>query len=213
MKKIRKLTALVLAAVLLLALTGCELGSDKVEALAGRWELTMRDSQEQAEELMEQVDFYPEEMEICKDIPLTSVKVVEFDTEKNYAYSFDPVQTRRCVRDFYSACFEMLYANREKLNEAYEADLTGLTQEEFYLMYAQMYEQTDLDALLDLFADGAYVYEDMERYEVGTFRLLGDQILCTEEGSDREESMSYKLTGDELELEYSDGSETYHRAK
>ncbi len=213
MKKIQKLAALALAAVLVLALAGCELDSGKVEALAGRWELTMRDSQDQAVELMELVDFYPEEVELCKDIPLTSVKVVEFDTDKNYAFSFDQAQTRACVRAFYEECFAVLYANRASLDASYEPDLTAMTQEEFYLMYAQMYDQTSMEALLDLFADGAYVYEDMERYEVGTFRILGDQLLCTMEGSDQEESMGYRLTGDELVLEYSDGEETYTRAK
>ncbi len=211
MKKVQKLLALVLAMALLAGLSGCELGNGKMEALVGRWEFTMTDSQEQAVQLLELSDFYPEEISICKGVALKSVKVVEFSADGTYAFSFDVEKTKACVRAFYAECFQLLYAQRDSLSASYETDFSAMSQEEFFQMYAQMYEQQSMDALLDLLAENAYAYEELVRYETGTFRVLGKQIRCNAEGGDEAETMGYALDGDQLTLEYIDGEEVYQR--
>lgn len=213
MKKIKTLVCLLLLAALAVGFAGCETGSSKLKKLTGTWEYKMRENQDTVEILLENVDFCDEEIRLCEDVKLYSAKVLELTQDKRYSFSYDVDKTKECVRGFYRECFQVLYENRATLNEVYDYDFSQATEEEFLQIYAEMYQVDNFDGLLEVFTQEAYEYDNFEDWETGTFRLLGDTILVTMDGEDEEKSMGFEMEGDELTLEYVDGTEVYTRAE
>lgn len=218
MKKISKLILLVLAAAMLVGMiSGCETMESKmqakIEALAGKWTLVEQESEEQAQILLENIDAYEEEIALADLSSLSYVRLVEFDTEKNYRFAFDVEGTKACVRAFYAGYFEALYAGRASLNDAYGMEFDTMTEEEFQQFFAEVYGYDEFEPMLDYFAEVAYDYDSLgEDLETGTFTIVGDDIMCTITGETEAESLGYTLEGDVLTLTYADAVEVYSRS-
>lgn len=214
MKIFRKLMLLVLAVAMLACMTaGCESTQDKIDALAGSWTMVTDDTESQALILLENIDFYEEEIALVDMTALDYVKRVEFTTGMTYRFVVDADGTKTCVREFFEGVFNSLYENRAALNEVYGMEFDPMTREQFEQFYADLYEYADFTAMLDEFAGNAYDYEAFdEPLETGTYTIVGDQIMCTMTGDSRAESLGYGISGDRLTLTYSNDVEVYTKA-
>lgn len=213
MRKFKNLLILALAVVMAFGLfTGCESMEDKIAALSGTWSMTVADSEEQAQSLLENIDLYEEEIALIDLTSLEYVRQVTFDTEKNYSFAYNADSTKECVRAFYVSAFDALYENRASLNSVYEVEFDAMTEEEFQQFYAELYAIADFAALIDEFTENAYDYEALaEAWETGTYTIKGDDIMCTITGETQAESLGYSIDGDVLTLTFSDAVQVYYK--
>lgn len=215
MKIMKRLLALSLSLLLAVTFFGCDTTQQKIEALTGVYTATVADTEEQAKMLVENVDFYEEEIALLDMTSLECVKLVEFQADKTYRFSFDVDGTMECVRDFYLRAFENLYEGRTALNAVYSdwgVTFDDMTNDEFQAFYAELYEQTDFEALIDAFVETSYDTDKLgEDTETGTYDIVGNRIMCTIDGETEAEGMLYNLSGDSLKLTYSNAVENYTR--
>lgn len=208
----KKYLSVVLVAVMLLSLlAGCSLlGGISEEDLAGTWVTVKADTQEEAMGLLENIDAYEEEIALADLNCLEYVKNVEFHLDGSYCFRYDVEGTMACVREYYDTYFNALYDGRVTLEDAYGEDFEAMTQAEFRQYFAALYGYTDYIEMLDDFSQIAYDYAALEEpYEIGTYRIDGDNILCTITGQYSEESMGAELEEGVLTLTFSDAVETY----
>ena len=107
-----------------------------------------------------------------------------------------------------------LYAGRDTLVEVYSSqgvDVSTLSEEEFYAFYAALYEEEDLDSLLDVFVENTYDFESIEAFETGTYTITAKKIMLDTEGTENDGTVEYTVEGDKLTLVYNDGTENYTR--
>lgn len=215
MKTIKRILALSLAALLVMGLfAGCESEADKIAVLAGTWTMVGQDSEEEAKELLENIDLYEEEIAMADLTTLTYKQNVVFTAEKTYHFVYDVEGTIACVREFFVETFAALYEGRATLNEVYGQEFDQMTEAEFQQFYADLYSAENFETLMDQMAEGAYNYEKMaEPWETGTYSIKGDDIMCTITGETQAEALGYSIENDELTLTYSDAVEVYTRAK
>lgn len=215
MKKYTKILSLA-AAILMIAVLfcGCESEEKKVASLAGTWYLTVSDSEATAQALLENVDFYPEEI-ACVDLTtLKSVKTVKFTEEKTYSFASDVDGTRTCTRAFFEAAFDAMYENRASLGQLYDVDFEPASKAEFRQFYADLYNTGDYAGLLDALADNSYDFEELAKpWEEGTYSIKGNIIAMTIVGESAADTLKYSIENDTLTLTYADGSEVYSRSK
>lgn len=202
------LTAVMLAGLL----SGCAFGTS-LEDIAGTWERTVDDTEEQALVLLENIDFYPEEI-ACADLTsLDYIHTVEFTTDGVYRFCVEAEGTRFCVKEFFRGVFEALYENRAGLGAAYGTDFTPMTMEEFCLFYAELYGCGDYEELLELLAENAYDYTTFDTpLEQGTCRMSGGMLYCIIDGETLEESMGFELEENSLTLKFADTAMVFYRA-
>lgn len=214
MKTIKRILALSLAALLVMGLfAGCESEADKIAVLAGTWTMVGQDSEEEAKELLENIDLYEEEIAMADLTTLTYKQNVVFTAEKTYHFVYDVEGTIACVREFFVETFAALYEGRATLNEIYGQEFDQMTEAEFQQFYADLYSAENFETLMDQMAEGAYNYEKMaEPWETGTYSIKGDDIMCTITGETQAEALGYSIENDELTLTYSDAVEVYTRA-
>lgn len=214
MKTIKRILALSLAALLVMGLfAGCESEADKIAVLAGTWTMVGQDSEEEAKELLENIDLYEEEIALADLTTLTYKQNVVFTAEKTYHFVYDVEGTIACVREFFVETFAALYEGRATLNEVYGQEFDQMTEAEFQQFYADLYSAENFETLMDQMAEGAYNYEKMaEPWETGTYSIKGDDIMCTITGETQAEALGYSIENDELTLTYSDAVEVYTRA-
>ena len=211
MKKTRNFVAMMLVCVMMAALlSGCGMS---LEDIAGTWERTVDDTEEQALILLENVDFYEEEI-ACVDLTsLDYIHTVEFTADGTYTFGCDIEGTKLCVAEFYRGAFDALYENRTTLNDVYGETFDAMTMEEFMLFYAGLYNCATADELINLFVENAYDYTALaEPFETGTCRVSGDKIYCIITGDSIEESITFGLKDDVLTLTYANGVQVFYRA-
>ena len=215
MKTIKRILALSLAALLVMGLfAGCESEADKIAVLAGTWTMVGQDSEEEAKELLENIDLYEEEIAMADLTTLTYKQNVVFTAEKTYHFVYDVEGTIACVREFFVETFAALYEGRATLNEVYGQEFDQMTEAEFQQFYADLYSAENFETLMDQMAEGAYNYEKMaEPWETGTYSIKGDDIMCTITGETQAEALGYSIDNEELTLTYSDAVVVYTRAK
>ena len=207
----------ILAFVLVIALTaclfaGCESEAEKIEKLAGTWSMLADDTSDEARDLLENSDFYEEEIALADLNCLQYAQKVTFNIDKTYSFAYDVDGTKDCVREFYLNAFEAMYEGRATLSSVYEEDFESMTEEEFQQFYADLYVTDDFDALIDKLTENAYTYDAMEEpWETGTYSIKGSKILCTTTGESQAESLGYEIDGNQLTLTYIDGVEVYTR--
>ena len=205
MKTIKRILALSLAALLVMGLfAGCESEADKIAVLAGTWTMVGQDSEEEAKELLENIDLYEEEIAMADLTTLTYKQNVVFTAEKTYHFVYDVEGTIACVREFFVETFAALYEGRATLNEVYGQEFDQMTEAEFQQFYADLYSAENFETLMDQMA---------EPWETGTYSIKGDDIMCTITGETQAEALGYSIENDELTLTYSDAVEVYTRAK
>ena len=181
MKKTVNILSLFLVIVMIAGVfAGCESQAEKLEKLAGTWIMTTDDTEEQAQVLLEGLDLYEEEIALVDLTALDYVKVVEFGVDKTYRFSCDPDGTKACVHTFLEGVFDTLYENRTALNDVYDVEFDEISKTDFLQFYADLYQQTDFDALIDHMVSNAYNYDSFaDGTEVGTFTISRGRIMCT----------------------------------
>lgn len=210
MKTMKITLALVLIAALL---CGCGAGM-KMSDLAGDWTMTAVSDAEEAGYLMDMIELYEEERAAVGDIPLEYVAGARFDEEGNYSFYYDVEANKECVRTFYVAVVDALYENRSQLADVYGSEVNDMTQEEFRAFYGLAYGFANYDIMITRFVENAYDYAVLEEpLETGTFKIVGNSLLCTITGETEAESLGCELSGDSLKLIYADAEEVYTRVK
>lgn len=186
--------------------------NDKIDQLAGVY-TTLEDNTDGVQDLLSLIDLSQEELALTGGVELKLVKLVEFNQNRDYRFSYDAEQSKQQVRAMYADALDAIYQGRATLTALYGDEITTVTQEEFQQLYAELYSLTSYDELLDAFADNAFDYDALsEDYETGTYTVEGKKIMCTITGESEAEYLEYKLDGDTLTLTYSDMVETYTRA-
>lgn len=185
--------------------------NDKIDQLAGVY-TTLEDNTDGVQDLLSLIDLSQEELALTGGVELKIVKLVEFNQNRDYRFSYDAEQSKQQVRAMYADALDAIYQGRATLTALYGDEITTVTQEEFQQLYAELYSLNSYDELLDAFADNAFDYDALsEDDETGTYTIEGKKILCTITGESKAEYLEYKLDGDTLTLTYSDMVETYTR--
>ena len=208
----KKICALICALLMLASLAGCSLPGMSMEDLCGNWEsLTYFDAQD-TQEILEGLDFYPEEIALADLNGLCIVATVEFKTDKQYNYGYDVDATRAMAEQYFSDFLDTLYENREDLVEAYGETILTMSKDAFLTAYAELFGMTSGQELIEVLAENALDYEALaESTEFGTFRLSLNDIYMKEAGASTEEYVTFKIENDTLTLIYQDGEEVYTR--
>lgn len=209
MKKITRLFAIFIVAALALSLCAC-VREKEDDRLIGTWSLITTDNSAQAEKLLSHSDLYEEEIAVVNKDRLCIVKTVQFSSDKTYRFGYDVEGTKACVRKFYSDVFADLYENRASLNGLYEADISGLSQEDFYLFYAKLYGKDSFAALIEMFTDNSYDYTALaQNTETGTYKIVGEKLLTEKAGETTPGAFTYDVDETTLQLHYTNATETY----
>lgn len=205
---------LILVLTLVMAmLCGCG-GGISAEDLAGEWTMTVTSLEEDVIYLMDSMDLYEEERAFVDMGSMNDVLTATFGADGSYSFVYDVEANKACVRAFYEGIITALYDNRAELVELYGEEVVDMTREAFDQFYAEAYGMTDMATLMDELVEYAYDYEALaEPIEVGTFTIVGSNLMCTIEGESEVGSIGFKLDGDTLTLTYSDGEEVYTRVK
>ena len=188
----------------------------KIDELSGTWQTT-RSSEIQWFDVLEQFDFYEEEIQIIKDSKPSYISVlggkfgysvkyselIIFTQDRTYTFKLSETGTKELVQSELTDIFQTLYDNKEKLSTLYDIDFTDLTQDEFNNFYALIYDYASFDEMIENFASNltkalANGYE----FEEGTYKIKGDKIMCIESGKGREEAIGYTIDGDVLNLQF-----------
>lgn len=203
----KKILALVLAAVMMLTLCAC---SDPAEKLYGTWEMVSYVGEDTTVTTLENFDFYPEEIALLEDPNFGIITFVEFREDGTYRFSYNLEKTKEHIHGFYVDFIGTLYENRALLVESYGDEIVTMSEAEFNQFYAELFGMTDYESLITAFVDETLDYDVLSGdYERGTYSVVLDKIMCTIEGETEAESMAYELEGDVLTLTYVDGEEVY----
>lgn len=203
----KRMLALLLATLLVLSLTACDL--DFKGKIVGSWTCRIEDTEENRNALMETIELYEEEIALV-NTPLYTEKTLTFNEDGTYTFSEEAEGVKKYVRTFYKDLFEDLYQGRDTIATLYEgADLSQLTEEEFYQFYAELYTYETFDKLLDALSESVYDYDSFEPYETGTFTVGSDKIVFDADGDEGDGSVEYSVSDDTLTIEYSDSTERY----
>lgn len=205
-------TLLLLTALTFCLLTGCETEEDKIQKLSGTWYMTVSDSSDEATALLQSMSFYEEEIAFVDLDSLSYVQYVTLRPDKTYSFGYDIAGTKAQIRSFFTGAFDALYENRAELSALYDTDFKSMDPEQFRAYYADLYVENDFNALLNLFVEEAYAYDEMEApWETGTYSIRDSRILCTVTGNTQQEYLDYSIENGTLTLTYLDGTEVYTR--
>lgn len=205
MKHVKRIAALILAAVMASCfLTGCLI--DPKEKLEGTWKTTVVADEEFKELLLQNFDLYEEEISLAKDVPLKYVKLLTFYSS-DYRFSYDKSETIALLREYFHGMMDAMYEGRTALNDVYGTDFGAMTESEFQQFYAELYEASDYNALVEVFAtDMINMDEDVES---GSYYIKSKKIYFKMAEDTEYEYCDYTVKGDTLTLNYSDDVEVY----
>ena len=214
----KKIVAVLCLMTCLALLCGCKANAKREQlvhdTLRGSWVTQISCDESTRKDLLKRIDLYAEERALVSADGPEFVKVAVF-ADGEYQFRLDIQETKANVRAFYSAVLDDLYENRSQLDELYEGDLTAMDREEFRSYYGRLYGYTDVEAMLDAFAEGAFDYEGSAELESGTYTVTAeDRILCTAlTGEASSGTLAFSYENDSLTLGFSDGEEIYSRLK
>ena len=199
--------------LLLLCAVGC--GSDEEEQmayLAGTWTMELPPTEDEGRYLLELMDLMEEEMVLIDVEAPRYAQKVEFRQDGTYEFWYDGENAQALVEQFYRQVFADLYENRVDLDGVYGQHFEGITEEQFYQLYADMYGIENFQILVQAMAANAYNYSQLKLpWETGTYYLQEGMIFCLVEGTTQEVSIGYEILEDTLTLTYIDGTEEYQR--
>lgn len=205
----KKLVAILLAALMLLSLAGCDM--DYAGKLTGTWQVRLEDDDEVRDLVMEFIELYEEEIAVV-DSALYTSKSITFGEDGSYTIAEDPELVEEYTAEFYKNVFTDLYEGRAglaDLTEDYGVDLTQLSEEEFYAFYAGLYEYESIDELAEAAAKELVSNYDFSGVEEGTFTASALFIEFDATEDEMDGKTKYSISGDELTIHYSDGTEVY----
>lgn len=204
----KKLLCAVLALMLMLSLAACD--EVYIEKIEGSWSIQVLESDEQKQVLMDNIEMYEEEIALV-DTALYTTKTVTFNADKTYSFAENAEDVKQGVEDFYRGLFDDLYEGRDSLYACYEVDMSSFTQEQFRQFYADLYAAEDYEAMIQLFTDNAYNYDELGIYETGTYTITATRITMDTLGTEDDGYVGYSVDGDSLTLKFNDATEVYNK--
>lgn len=209
----KRIVALVLTMILVCAgLNGCDLDLGASDAIIGHWETVRYYTSDSMRRSMEDLDLYAEEIAMMDLGAVGYVDVFEIRDDKTYTITCDAEKSIAMVQQYFRDAFATFYQNRSELDDLYEDDLGSMTESQLQQFYADLYGQTDFDALIELFVysitNEEYLLEGTEK---GTYRVSRNRIWCTPEGEKEAQYIDFVVDGDILTLTYSDETVKYTR--
>lgn len=209
----KKIIAFTLVLILLCCgLAGCETEADKIAAIAGHWETVNYYTSDSVSESLVNLDLYEEEIAMMDPGAIGIVDVIEFNEDKTYTITCNPEKSIAMVEEYFRNAFATFYQNRDQLAGCYTDDLSAMTEAEFQQFYADLYGQTNFDALIEMFVF-SITDEDhlLQGTETGTYRIVGERIYFKTTGASEEEHITYSVNGDELTLNFANETEIYNK--
>ena len=186
---------------------------EQMGALCGVWEMEVSVPREDVRSLLENNDFYDEEITLADLGTLSYLQTVTFREDGTYSFNVDKEASQALIDAFFRGMFQKLFAGRETLNEVYGVDFGQMDEAQFRQFYAELYETQDFEALIALFAENTLDLEGMQELETGSFKLKNGKIDFVTSSIDQEGVADYTIDGDKLTIEYIDGVEEYTRGK
>ena len=164
----KRIVALVLTMILVCAgLNGCDLDLGASDAIIGHWETVRYYTSDSMRRSMEDLDLYAEEIAMMDLSAVGFIDVFEIRDDKTYTITCDAEKSIAMVQQYFRDAFATFYQNRSELDDLYEDDLGSMTESQFQQFYADLYGQTDFDALIELFVysitNEEYLLEGTER--------------------------------------------------
>ena len=207
----KRIFASLLALALVFVLFGCDF--DYAGKLTGTWVCRSRESDEQIAEIVESIDLYEEEIALI-DTPLYTAVTATFTEDGTYALAEDETLSKQYIREFFDGMFTDLYEGRANLANTYAdygVDLSQLSEEEFYLFYAELYSSETYEALLDNLSENLYTDEAFEPYDEGTFKATSKIISFDAIDDELDGAAEYELEDDRLSIKFTNGTMVFYK--
>ena len=186
---------------------------ERMEALCGVWEMEVAIPREDVRSLLENNDFYDEEITLADLGSLSYIQTVTFQEDGTYRFSVDTEASQARVGEFFRGVFQRMFAGRETLGEIYDVDFRQMDEAQFQQFYAEIYEMQDFETLISLFSQNALNLEAMQELETGNFKVKNGKIDFVTSSIDQAGVADYTIDGEKLTITYVDGVEEYTRGK
>lgn len=186
---------------------------ERMAALCGVWEMEVEVPREDAQTILENNDFYDEEIRLADLGSLYYTQTVTFREDGTYRFGVDTEAFRAQTAEFFRGVFQNMFANRESLNEVYGETFQEMDEAQFQQYYAAIYEMEDFETLISQLAENALDFGSLEEFESGNFEVKNGKIDFVTSSIDEEGVADYTIDGDKLTIEYIDGVEEYTRVK
>lgn len=186
---------------------------ERMAALCGVWEMEVEVPREDAQTILENNDFYDEEIRLADLGSLYYTQTVTFREDGTYRFGVDTEAFRAQTAEFFRGVFQNMFANRESLNEVYGETFQEMDEAQFQQYYAAIYEMEDFETLISQLAENALDFGSLEEFESGNFEVKNGKIDFVTSSIDEEGVADYTIDGDKLTITYVDGVEEYTRVK
>ena len=186
---------------------------ERMAALCGVWEMEVEVPREDAQTILENNDFYDEEIRLADLGSLYYTQTVTFREDGTYRFGVDTEAFRAQTAEFFRGVFQNMFANRESLNEVYGETFQEMDEAQFQQYYAAIYEMEDFETLISQLAENALDFGSLEEFESGNFEVKNGKIDFVTSSIDDEGVADYTIDGDKLTITYVDGVEEYTRVK
>ena len=186
---------------------------ERMDALCGVWEMEVAVPREDVRTLLENNDFYDEEITLADLGALSYVQTVTFREDGTYRFSVDTEASQARVGEFFRGVFQKLFAGRETLNEIYDVDFGQMDEAQFQQFYAEIYEMQDFEALIYVYPQNALNRAAMAELASVYLMLKNGKIDFVTSSIDQPGVADYAIDGEKLTITYVDGVEEYTRAK
>ena len=186
---------------------------ERMAALCGVWEMEVAIPREDAQTILENNDFYDEEIRLADLGSLYYTQTVTFREDGTYRFGVDTEAFRAQTAEFFRGVFQNMFANRESLNEVYGETFQEMDEAQFQQYYAAIYEMEDFETLISQLTENALDFGSLEEFESGNFEVKNGKIDFVTSSIDEEGVADYTIDGDKLTITYVDGVEEYTRVK
>lgn len=186
---------------------------ERMAALCGVWEMEVEVPREDAQTILENNDFYDEEIRLADLGSLYYTQTVTFREDGTYRFGVDTEAFRAQTAEFFRGVFQNMFANRESLNEVYGETFQEMDEAQFQQYYAAIYEMEDFETLISQLTENALDFGSLEEFESGNFEVKNGKIDFVTSSIDEEGVADYTIDGDKLTITYVDGVEEYTRVK
>lgn len=217
----KKVMALVLAALMALSLCGCGESATSIlkKEIVGTWVQDSPYTVDEAKDLLESYSFYEEEMAYTDLTHMKWVHTATFTADGKYSFSYDYDMTEQAYREFFDELIEGIYENLEQpdLYDVYgltKADFAGLDDfREFYATQVFSFDSyaAYIDAMVEHIMTEAYDFAAKTDYDHGTYTVTSKGLEVKEAGDTTSYLMPAKIDGNTLTLTFEEGNEIFTR--